>query len=203
MNIVPPRHSGDARPGLQALLDDSPLLGRRPSPPSLRAGQNRYRAHACPSICQSMSKLSHAKPLPKRRPLPDGYLCLAAAAKVASPDLDRPQWLYDISGGRLDPRCTADRRPKPIRPSIHVSVGQSIGRWALIRIVVPRQVRRRRRAKVFTLAWKVVGRRHRGRGPSGEGNDRAAHAPHCIHPLPFPRSSSLDADEESMPHKWR
>jgi hypothetical protein len=96
-----PRHIADACPGLQALLDDPPLLNRRPSPPSLRAGQNRYRAHACPLICQLMSKLSHAPQRSGRRPSPEGYVSRASTFRQSAHEKKPPRFPAAAVGAEL------------------------------------------------------------------------------------------------------
>src|SRR6516165_875620 len=73
MKVSLPCKLGNADAGVEALLDDPKLLGRRPAPPPLRTRQNRNGHYACPLTCQLMRARSHIRCQSGRRGSPDAY----------------------------------------------------------------------------------------------------------------------------------
>src|SRR6516225_6813770 len=74
MKVSLPCKLGNADAGVEALLDDPKLLGRRPAPPPLRTRQNRNGHYACPLTCQLMRARSHIRCQSGRRGSPDAYV---------------------------------------------------------------------------------------------------------------------------------
>src|SRR6516165_2933255 len=82
MKVSLPCKLGNADAGVEALLDDPKLLGRRPAPPPLRTRQNRNGHYACPLTCQLMRARSHIRCQSGRRGSPDAYDILANGIKL-------------------------------------------------------------------------------------------------------------------------
>ena len=82
MKVSLPCKLGNADAGVEALLDDPKLLGRRPAPPPLRTRQNRNGHYACPLTCQLMRARSHIRCQSGRRGSPDAYSVIRAGTRA-------------------------------------------------------------------------------------------------------------------------